>query len=141
MNSHDKRSEKNAAFLKNLISFLSDEHRSLEDVKQSLQEQGIDPDNALQEFQDTLATHAPDWREKAWREWQEAKGNNRTDPARPREKILAEIREVAEAMRGLGAPIVVGAHERATKVDLESLLKDLKVQWDLLQRKHERGDE
>jgi hypothetical protein len=148
MNSRDKRSQEDAAFLNNLTSFLSDEHRSLEDIKQSLREQGIDPDSALQEFRNTLAEHAPTWREKASRERQRANETlsyDRTQPARSREEIVTEIREVADGMRSLGAPIVAGAYHRnfeeATEDDLETLLNDLKVQWDLMQRKQEHGDE
>ena len=148
MNSRDKRSQENAAFLDNLTSFLSDEGRSVEDVKESLREQGFDPDRALQQFRETLAEHAPSWREKALRERQRAKeafGNDRIERARPREEIVTEIRAVTDAMRSLGAPIAAGAYhrnfEQATEGDLESLLIDLKVQRDLLQQKQERSDE
>jgi DNA-binding transcriptional MerR regulator len=148
MNSRDKRSQENAAFLDNLTSFLSDEGRSIEDVKESLREQGFDPEKAIQQFRETLADHAPSWREKALRERQKAKealGNDRTIRTRPREEIVAEIAAVTDAMRDLGAPILVGAHhrgfEQATEGDLESLLLDLKVQRDLLRQKRERSDE
>jgi len=148
MNSRDKRSRENAAFLDNLTSFLSDEQRSLEDVKESLREQGIDPENALQDFRNILATHAPSWREKASRERQKVKeslGDEPTQPNRSRAEIVAEIKEVADSMGSLGAPIAAGAYhsrfEEASEDDLDSLLRDLKIQRDLLRRKQERGNE
>jgi len=145
MKRRNKESKDNAALLRNLISFLSDGDRSLEDVKESLREQGIDPDNALLRFRETLSTYGPQRREQGSRERNEVKEDSQSEPVRARETILTEIKGIAETMRGLGAPILVGMRrpefEGATEGDLETLLKDLKVQLDLLHRKHKNHDE
>src|SRR5262245_7691574 len=52
---NNKKGQGAAAFLDNLTALLADENRSLEDIKNSLRENGIDPEIAVEQFRKLLA--------------------------------------------------------------------------------------
>ena len=139
MDNANKKAGETTQFLNNLTEFLSSEDRGIEEILDSLREQGVDTDESLQRFHQILSEHAPNWREKAARARAVVAESFETHKARigrSRSDIEREIREVVESMRALGAPVEAGAYHRkfeeARDEDLESLLEDLQFQRTLL---------
>ena len=147
MGSSDKEARETARFLDNLTDFISSKERDLTEIRDSLQAQGIDPDESLREFRDLLSEHAPTWKEKASRE--RAAIAESLESAGPKtHRSLAEIKDeiwrIVESIRSLGVPVEAGAYHRkfeeAQEEDLESLLQDLRFQRDRLLKRRERSD-
>jgi hypothetical protein len=147
MGKADDAARETARFLDNLTEFIAGEEQQLDEIKESLRAQGVDPEESLRQFRQVLSEHAPTWREKAARarallaasfEPQKARAH------RTRTEIEREIRETMEAMRALGAPIEAGAYHRnfeeARDEDLESLLDDLQFQRALLLKQQDKKD-
>jgi hypothetical protein len=147
MGNSDKIAGETVRFLDNLTEFIGGEEQQLDEIKDSLRAQGVDPQESLRQFRQVLSEHAPTWREKAARarallaasfESQKARAH------RTRTEIEREIRETMESMRALGAPIEAGAYHRnfeeARDEDLESLLDDLQFQRALLLKQRDKKD-
>jgi hypothetical protein len=147
MSNSDKTARETARFLDNLTEFIAGEEQQLDEIKDSLQTQGVNPEESLRQFRQTLAEHAPTWREKAARARRLVAASIETQKAkvhRTRSEIEREIREIVESMRELGAPVEAGAYHRnfeeARDEDLESLLEDLRFQRALLQKQQDKAD-
>lgn len=144
MKPDDNKSNEVARFLENLVSFLADEHRDPQEVVEHLKSQGINPDQALRRFHDLLSQHAPTWQEKAARERRAALEAPPSGPVahHTRDEVTQQIRDLIAGMTKLGAPVVAGAyHQRfqeATDTDLESLLQDLRTQYEQLKNSKEK---
>jgi hypothetical protein len=148
MDERTKKDRETSQVLSNLTEFISNGDRDIEEIRESVKDQGLDPDELLAHFRQILSKHAPTWREKAARARAElAKTFEAVGPKahRSRSEIEREIRETIEAMRGLGAPVEAGAYHRkfqeARDEDLESLLDDLRLQkeWLTGQRRDDRN--
>jgi hypothetical protein len=129
-----------ASFLDNLINFLADDNRSKEQVNDDLRARNIDSEATLTEFRNLLSQYAPTWQEQAQRGRRlalEALESVRNKGPQTPEQVKTEINAIVESMRVLGVPVEAGAFHRnfqeAEDEDLESLLVDLMLQWDLLQ--------
>ena len=147
MGNADKTARETARFLDNLTEFIAGEEQQLDEIKDSLQTQGVNPEESLRQFRQSLSEHAPTWREKAARARAFVAASFETQKARvhrTRSEIECEIREIVEAMRALGAPVEAGAYHRnfeeARDEDLESLLEDLRFQRALLQKQQDKAD-
>jgi hypothetical protein len=147
MDNADKTARETARFLDNLTEFIAGEEQQLVEIMDSLQTQGVDPEESLRYFRQVLSEHAPTWREKAVRA--RALVAASFEPQKPRvhstrSEIEHQIREVVESMRALGAPVEAGAYHRkfeeARDEDLESLLEDLRFQRALLLKQQEKAD-
>jgi hypothetical protein len=148
MDNADKKARETAEFLNNLTEFLSSDEREVEEIRDSLRAQGIDPDESLKRFHQILSEHAPTWQEKAARARAALTASVETHAVRirrARADIERDIRELVESMQTLGAPVQAGAYHRkfqeARDEDLESLLADLRFQRELLAKRQEKkGD-
>ena len=147
MRSADKNPRETAKFLNNLTEFISSEDREMKELRDSLIAQGVDPEESLQQFRQLLSEYAPTWREKAARARAVVAasfGSQRDKIQLSRTGMQDGIREIVESMRALGAPIEAGAYHRnfkeARDEDLESLLEDLRFQYELLLKKQEKAD-
>jgi type I site-specific restriction endonuclease len=147
MGNADKAARETARFLDNLTEFIAGEEQHLDEIKDSLQTQGVDPEESLRQFRQALSEHAPTWREKAARARALLAASFETQKARvhrTRSEIEREIRDTVESMRVLGAPIEMGAYHRkfeeARDEDLESLLEDLHFQRALLLKQRDKAD-
>jgi hypothetical protein len=145
--SADKNPRETAKFLNNLTEFISSEDREMKELRDSLIAQGVDPEESLQQFRQLLSEYAPTWREKAARARAVVAasfGSQRDKIQLSRTGMQDGIREIVESMRALGAPIEAGAYHRnfkeARDEDLESLLEDLRFQYELLLKKQEKAD-
>lgn len=136
-------------FLDNLTAAASRfEGRTLDEIKEDLRSEGVDPDEVLSKFRQLLREHAPTWKERAQSE--RAAALRAVQPlrekvSRTREKVVSEIRHIVESLKQQGTEIVAGAYyrkfEEATDEDLESLLEDLKVQFEAVRKKRRTTDE
>ncbi len=147
MGNADDDARETARFLDNLTEFIAGEEQQLDEIKESLRAQGVDPEESLRQFRETLSEHAPTWREKAARARADMAISFESQKARAhrtRTAIEREIRETMETMRALGAPIEAGAYHRnfeeARDEDLESLLDDLQFQRALLLKQRDKKD-
>lgn len=147
MGNSDKTARETARFLDNLTEFIAGEEQQLDEIKDSLQTQGVDPEESLRQFRQALSEHAPTWREKAARARSLLAASFETQKARvhsTRSEIEREIREIVESMRALGAPVDAGAYHRnfeeARDEDLVSLLQDLQFQRALLIKQRDKAD-
>jgi hypothetical protein len=147
MGNADKTARETARFLDNLTEFITGEDQQLDEIMDSLRAQGVDPEESLRQFRQTLSAHAPTWREKAARARADLAASFESQKARvhrTRTEIEREIRETMESMRALGAPIEAGAYHRnfeeARDEDLESLLDDLQFQRTLLLKQQDKKD-
>ena len=147
MGNADKTARETARFLNNLTEFIASEEQQLDEIKDSLRTQGVDPEESLRQFRQALSEHAPTWREKAARARALLAASFETQKARvhsTRSEIEREIREIVESMRALGAPVEAGAYHRnfeeARDEDLESLLEDLRFQRALLLKQQDKAD-
>src|SRR5437660_1521977 len=139
MTDKNKKSDEVARFLDNLMSFLADDDLRGKDLAEDLRARGLNPDHIADELRDLLREHAPTWSEKAERERLSALESftgARETVHRPRMKTVELIKQVVEQMRRLGAPVTAGAYhqkfQEASDTDLESLLEDLRTQYELL---------
>ena len=64
MGNADKTARDTARFLDNLTEFITGEDQQLDEIMDSLRAQGVDPEESLRQFRQTLSEHAPTWREK-----------------------------------------------------------------------------
>jgi len=142
MTNKDPKSVAAARFLDNLASFLAQDNPGREDLLNDLKASGLDPDQLSNEFRALLSEHAPTWEQKAERERKaalESLAKSSTTAPRQRDDVEQEIRGLIEAMQRLGAPVTAGAYHQkfreATDTDLESLLDDLAVQYQILKSK------
>lgn len=147
MGNADKTARDTARFLDNLTEFITGEDQQLDEIMDSLRAQGVDPEESLRQFRQTLSEHAPTWREKAARARADLAASFESQKERAhrtRSEIEREIRETMESMRALGAPIEAGAYHRnfeeARDEDLESLLEDLQFQRALLLKQQDKKD-
>jgi hypothetical protein len=147
MSNADKTARETAKFLDNLTEFVAGEEQQLDEIMDSLQSQGVDPEESLRQFRQALSEHAPTWREKAARARALLAASFKRQKARvhsTRSEIEREIREIVESMRALGAPVEAGAYHRkfeeARDEDLESLLEDLRFQRALLLKQQAKAD-
>ena len=139
MTDKNKKSDEVARFLDNLMFFLADDDLRGKDLAEDLRARGLNPDHIADELRDLLREHAPTWSEKAERERLSALESftgARETVHRPRMKTVELIKQVVEQMRRLGAPVTAGAYhqkfQEASDTDLESLLEDLRTQYELL---------
>jgi hypothetical protein len=139
---NEKKNQQARRFLENLTSFITPNNRTKEELSESLSERGIDVSAALANFSRILQEHGSDWRSQARRDRLSAVqtvARAGQMGRQTREYLIQEIQNVTAAMQKLGAPVQAGAYFRefkeATDQDLESLLNDLTVQRDLLERK------
>jgi hypothetical protein len=147
MGDADKNARETARFLDNLTEFIASERQQLDEIVDSLRAQGVDPEESLRQFRQTLSEHAPTWREKAARARALLAASFETQKARvhrTRSEIEREIHDTVEAMRTLGAPVEAGAYHRkfeeARDEDLESMLDDLRFQQTLLLKQQGKTD-
>lgn len=147
MSNGNNAARETARLLDNLTEFIAGEGQQLAEIIDSLQMQGVDPQESLRQFRETLSEHAPTWREKAARARARVTASFETQKERvhsTRSEIMREIREIVESMRLLGAPVEAGAYHRkfeeAGDEDLESLLEDLRFQRDLLRKQRDEVD-
>jgi len=137
-----KRRKEAAEFLDNLSSFLMDDGRSVDQIKEDLHAQGVDSEGSLTAFRRILSEHAPTWQERAKRARTRAEQivkEHVHESRETREGIKQRIKDLIDSMKGEGAPITAGAFfmkfQEAKDEDLQSLLEDLEIQRDLMKRK------
>jgi len=147
MGKADDAARDTARFLDNLTEFIAGDEQQMDEMKESLRAQGVDPEESLRQFRRVLSEHAPTWREKAARARAVLAASfesQKTRTYRTRAEIEREIRETMESMRALGAPIEAGAYHRnfeeARDEDLESLLDDLQFHRALLLKQQDKKD-
>jgi ElaB/YqjD/DUF883 family membrane-anchored ribosome-binding protein len=145
MKHDEKKSNEAAKFLENLMSFLTDDDLHGRDLDDDLRSRGLDPQQIVTDFEQLLKTHAPSWSEKAERERLSALETlavAKKASKVPRTTIIEQIKELIEQMQQLGAPVVAGAYhqkfQEATDTDLESLLEDLRTQYELLRGQRDK---
>jgi hypothetical protein len=142
LDNEGRNSRETTEFLSNLTEFISGEDREMNELRESLLAQRVDPDESLKQFRQLLSEYAPTWKEKAFRARMlltASFGPQMGKMQRSRTEVQDEIREVVESMRTLGAPVEAGAYyrkfEEARDDDLVSLLEDLRYQHELLLKK------
>jgi hypothetical protein len=145
MDNSDKKAREATEFLNNLTEFLSSDEREVDEIRDSLRAQGVDPDESLQRFHQILSEHAPTWQEKAARARAALATSFETHALRmhrARVDIERDIRELVESMQTLGVQVQAGAYHRkfeeSRDEDLESLLEDLRFQRELLLKQKEK---
>jgi hypothetical protein len=146
MKNDDNKSGEAARFLDNLMSFLADDDLHGKDLVEDLRGRGLDPDRIAAEFSSLLKQHVPTWGEKAESERLAALADLAVpseNVRRPRIKTIEQIKLLVEQMRQLDAPEEAGAYyqkfQEASDTDLESLLQDLRVQYQLLKNQKDKG--
>jgi hypothetical protein len=147
MKHDEKKSSEAVRFMDNLMSFLAEDDLHGKDLAEDLRARGLEPDQIVAEFRDLMKQHAPTWSEKAERERLaalDALALARETAHLPRIKAIEQINVLVEQMRQFGAPAEAGAYhqkfQEASDTDLESLLQDLRMQYELLQnQKNETG--
>lgn len=147
MKHDEKKSAEAARFMDNLMSFLAEDDLHGKDLAEDLRARGLVPDQIVAEFRDLMMQHAPTWSEKAECERLaalDALALARETVQLPRIKTVEQIKLLVEQMRQFGAPAEMGAYHQkfheASDTDLESLLQDLRTQYESLKKqKNETG--
>ena len=141
MSGDNRRSREAEVFLDNLTEFLTHESVPIEEIKERLRNDGIDPAKCIANLRDMLAKHAPTWQEQAAREREETLrelSSSKEGVRLPRDQILQKISELVTFLRDQGTDFAPTANYRNpqefTDEDLMSLLEDLQVQVRTLKR-------
>lgn len=144
MKPNNKKPSEAARFLDNLESILTSADPVGEELAESLRDDGLDPNRVDHDLRQLLEQHAPTWKQKAERERKsalEALSKSKMIAARTRAEVEQGIREIVQAMRQLGAPVIPGAYhqkfQESTDADLESMLEDLEAQYRALKGKRD----
>lgn len=118
MKPNNKKPSEAARFLDNLESILTSADPVGEELAESLRDDGLDPNRVDHDLRQLLEQHAPTWKQKAERERKsalEALSKSKMIAARTRAEVEQGIREIVQAMRQLGAPVIPGHTIRSSR--------------------------